>query len=180
MEITAQLKGLRIAPRKVRLVSGILKGRDAMKAKSQLEHLAKRSARPLVKLLDSALANAHHNLGLVKENLFIKDIIVNEGPKLKRFRPKGFGTTSPIEKKTSHIEIVLAERVPGLKVVPEKKREIPEETRPEAEVERETAAVLEKKPQFARKEEPRTIRKKGLFGGIKGLGRRFFRRKTMA
>lgn len=179
MEISAQLKGLRTAPRKVRLVSGILKGLDALEAKAKLDYLAKRSAKPLAKLLDSALANAHHNLSLVKENLFIKDIIVNEGPKLKRFRPKGFGTTSPIEKKTSHIEIVLAERVPGLKVMPEKSMEIKPKTEPESAAEEKAAAVSEKKTRFVKKVGAKAAGRKGLFGGIKGLGRRFFRRKVI-
>jgi len=104
-----------MSPRKVRLVSNLIKGQDVLVVKSQLEYLVKKSARPISKLLDSAMANAQNNFGLVKENLFIKDIIVNEGTKLKRFRPKGFGSTSPIEKKTSHIRIVLEERVAGLK-----------------------------------------------------------------
>lgn len=123
MEVKAQLKNLRISPRKVRLVSGMLKGADATTARAQLEYLVKKSARPMAKLLESAMANAHSNLGLVKENLFIKNIIVNEGTKLKRFRPKGFGSASPLEKKTSHITIVLDEKVPGLKAKPGKKEE---------------------------------------------------------
>src|SRR3989344_4264110 len=115
MQITAKLNNLRIAPRKVRLVARAIKGMDAMVAKHQLDYIIKRSSQPISKLLDSAMANAHNNLGLVKDNLFIKDVVVDEGPKLKRFRPKGFGMASPIEKKTSRIKIVLEEKVPGLK-----------------------------------------------------------------
>ena len=70
MQVTAQLNNLRIAPRKVRLVSGLLKGLDVVRAKSQLSHLAKKSARPLSKLLDSAMANGYNNFGLVKENQY--------------------------------------------------------------------------------------------------------------
>lgn len=121
MQVTATLKNLRIAPRKVRLVAGAVKGLDAVPARQRLAYVAKRSALPLAKLLDSALANAAQNSGLVRDNLFIKDVIVNEGMKLKRGRPKGFGSVSPIEKKTSHIKIVLAERVPGLRAQPETK-----------------------------------------------------------
>ncbi len=115
MHVTAHLKNLRISPRKVRLVSGVLRGMDAQRAQHQLTYLTKRSALPIHKLLDSAMANAYNNFGLVKDNLFIQDILVNEGRKLKRYRPKGFGSTSPIEKKTSHITIVLAEKIAGLK-----------------------------------------------------------------
>ena len=110
MQVSAQLNNLRISPRKVRLVARAIKGMDAMTAKHQLDYIIKKSSNPISKLLDSAMANGHNGFGLVKENLFIKDIVVNEGPKLKRFRPKGFGMASPIEKKTSHIKIVLEEK----------------------------------------------------------------------
>ncbi len=178
MEIKAQLNNLRIAPRKVRLVSRYIKGLDAMVAKSKLNYLAKRSGRPISKLIDSAMANAQNNFGLVKENLFIKEIIVNEGRKLKRFRPKGFGTTSPIEKKTSHIRIVLDERTPGLKANIKKKEErvMSEESSREATDEKAKIVTQERKPTFAKEGK---VKPKEVFGGIKGLGRRFFRRKAI-
>ncbi len=176
MQITAQLKNLRITPRKVRLISGLIKGLDAIAAKSQLDHLIKKSSKPISKLLDSALANAHNNFSLVKENLFIKDIIVNEGMKLKRFRPKGFGSTSPILKRTSRIKIILEEKVPGLKLTEQQieehkkaKKALPEEAEPT--VREEKAKVTAPKPE-AKKE----IGKKGLFSGIT---KRFFRRKAI-
>ncbi len=115
MIVTAYLKSLRIAPRKVRLVASVLKGRDAMSAKHQLRYLPKRSSLPLSKLIDSALANAQNNFGLVKENMRVKDVVVDGGPVLKRFKPKGFGSTSPIAKRTSHVTVILEEKVPGLK-----------------------------------------------------------------
>ena len=114
MQVTSYLKSLRIPPRKVRLVTGILKGRDAVAAKHQLRYLPKRSSLPLSKLIDSALANAQNNFGLVKENMRIKDMVVDGGPVLKRFEPKGFGSTSPIAKRTSHVTVILEEKVPGL------------------------------------------------------------------
>jgi large subunit ribosomal protein L22 len=178
MQVTAQLKNLRIAPRKVRLVSNLIKGLDVTAAKSQLDHLVKRSAKPISKLLDSAVANAANNFGLVRENLFIKDIIVNEGMKLKRFRPKGFGTVSPIQKKTSSIKIVLEEKVPGLKVSSQRVKEEIEEPIPEekAEVkaqEKEAKAEVSKR---IRPEIRKEIGRKGLFNKI---ARRFFRRKAI-
>lgn len=174
MEINAQLRGIRIAPRKVRAVAGVLRGMDVAQAKSQLDHLVKRCAKPIAKLLDSAMANAHNNFGLVKENLFIKDIIVNEGRKLKRGEPKGFGSVSPIEKKTSHIKIILDERVPGMKA---EKKKIDEGKMEKKEDTKITAPTREKKT--AHIKEDKGIQKKGVFGGIKGLGRRFFRRKAI-
>lgn len=180
MEVSAQLNNLRISPRKVRLVSKFLKGMDVMIAKGQLNHLAKRSARPISKLLDSAVANAQNNFGLVKDNLFIKEMIVNEGRKLKRFKPKGFGMASPIEKKTSHIKIILDERKLGLKIEKKKVTAEPSEASKEAvkEVveEKTRPTVSERKPTFTK--EGKT-RQKGVFGGIKKLGRRFFRRKAI-
>ena len=173
MQITAQLNNLRMAPRKVRLVSAALKGLNAIAARRQLDYILKRSAKPIAKLLDSALANAYNNFGLVKENLFIKDIVVDEGPKLKRFRPKGFSMVSPIEKKTSRIRIILDERVPGMKA----EKRIPVETKPPAEIREEKTITAEKKS-FA-KGEVREIKKPGMIGKIGGLGRRFFRRKAI-
>ena len=115
MEVRAELKNLRISPRKVRLVAGILRGLDVAHAKYQLDAVVKKSSWPLTKLIDSAVANATNNFNLEASNLFVKEINVDEGPKLKRFRPKGFGRTSPIEKKTSHVRIILDERVAGIK-----------------------------------------------------------------
>ncbi len=115
MDIHGQLRSIRISPRKVRLAAHTLKGLDATQARFQLNYLIKRSARPIMKLLDSVMANARHNFGLVDSNLFVKNVIVDEGSKLKRYRPKGFGSSSPIEKKTSHVTIILSEKVPGLK-----------------------------------------------------------------
>lgn len=175
MQIKAQLNRLRIAPRKVRLVSGLIKGLDVISAKHQLDFTVKRSARPLVKLLDSAVANAKNNFNLEETNLFVKDVTVNEGTKLKRFRPKGFGRTSPIEKKTSHIKIVLEEKVPGLKAKKAKKQ-VPEKIQETNISEKTTQAkTFElKKPEIKRE-----IGRKGFLGDIKNISRKFFRRKSI-
>lgn len=176
MQITAQLKNLRIAPRKMRLVSGVIKGMDAVAAKHHLAYIIKRSSAPISKLLDSAMANAHNNLGLVKENLFIKDITVDEGPKLKRFRPKAMGMASPIEKKTSHIRIVLDEKVPGLKAKDQPKPKKAEEKAAESvEVKLEKTKIHEKKPEVHKE----LGKKGGVFGKMSGLGKKFFRRKAI-
>ena len=179
MRVTAQLNNLRLAPRKVRLLAGVLGGLDVARAQFELEHRAKRAAGPLVKLLQSALANAHNNFGLVKENMYIKQILVNEGRKLKRFRPKGFGTVSPIEKKTSHITIILEEKVPGLKA--EKKKLTPvepsEANQAVIPVSGEAEKTKEKKSSFTEKNN-RGEGKKKEGGGFKNV-KRFFRRKTI-
>lgn len=184
-QITAQLNYLRIAPRKVRAVAGLLKGLDVDLAQAQLKYLTRSSARPLLKLLNSAMHNAQHNFGLNKDYLYIKEIIVNEGMKLKRFKPKGFSLVMPIQKKTSHIKIVLDE-------LPEEKRKKKEEivakmprveAKPTEEKKKEimTDKKEAKKPAFralAEKETEKTP-KRGAFGGIKTLGRKLFRRKAV-
>lgn len=115
MQVRAHLHSLRIAPRKVRLLAALLKGRDAIVARQHLAYLPKRSSQPIAKLISSALANAENNHGMVQENMRIKEIMVDGGPVLKRFEPKGFGSVSPLAKRTSHITIVLEEKVAGLK-----------------------------------------------------------------
>ncbi len=183
MQVTAQLKNLRIAPRKVRLISGLIKGLDVVAAKGQLDHIIKKSSRPISKLLDSALANAHNNFGLVKENLFIKDVAVDEGMKLKRFRPKGFGSTSPILKRTSRIKIVLEEKVPGLKATPAEKKE----EAAMAEEEKNETAVPEKEAKTEIRERVKPEVKKaiglpartGKKGFLSGITKKFFRRKAI-
>ena|SRR3989344_4874381 len=113
--VKAQLNNVRLSPRKVRLVVNVVKGKNALKALEQLEFISRRPADPLVKLLKSALANAENNFNMVRSNLYIQEFYVDEGTKLKRYRPKAFGRAGEIQKKTSHVHLVLAEKVPGLK-----------------------------------------------------------------
>ena len=107
MEVKAQLNNLRLAPRKVRAVTNLIKGKNVTEALGQLEHFVRRPVNSLKKLLNSAIANAENNFNMVKDNLYIKKLIVDEGIKLKRFRAKGFGRAAAIQKKTNHILIVL-------------------------------------------------------------------------
>ncbi|GBD33857.1 50S ribosomal protein L22 [bacterium HR34] len=109
MAVKAKLKYLRIAPRKVRLVADMVRGKKVNDALDILSFVVKRAAKPLKKLLQSAIANAENNFKLDKDNLFISKILVNEGPKLKRFMPRAMGRAFMIQKKTSHIEIELDE-----------------------------------------------------------------------
>lgn len=182
MQVTAQLKNLRIAPRKVRLISGLIKGLDVAVAKGQLDHLIKKSSKPISKLLDSALANAHNNFGLVKENLFIKDIAVDEGMKLKRFRPKGFGSTSPILKRTSRIKITLEEKVPGLKASTLKGRGPDQSVGAASEAVEEVKTVgpeKETKAEVREKAKPGIKKEIGRKGFLSGITKKFFRRKAI-
>lgn len=109
MEVKASLKYLRISPRKTRLVINLIKGLPAGEAEQQLIHLAKRSKEPVLKLLRSAIANAEHNFQLDKDNLYVKIARVDEGPTLKRWRPRARGVAAPINKRMSHLVIILDE-----------------------------------------------------------------------
>lgn len=106
-------KSVRIAPRKVRLVVDLIRGKDVGQAISILRH-TQRGASPVVeKVLNSAIANAEHNYELDPENLIISEIYVGEGATLKRFRPRAQGRASSINKRTSHITVVVAEKKEG-------------------------------------------------------------------
>lgn len=110
MEVRAQAKFQRIAPRKVRLVVGLLRNRSVDEARNQLAVLPKRSAATVLKVLESAVANAKHNHKLNSEGLVITKAYVDQGPSLKRWRPRAFGRAARIMKRTSHITIVVGEK----------------------------------------------------------------------
>lgn len=106
---TAKLSYLRIAPRKVRLVADLIRGKTVEEAQTILNFTIKKSVKPILKLIKSAIANAKNNFQMNPENLYISKIMVDEGPKLKRMRPRARGQAYRIEKKTSHITIYLDE-----------------------------------------------------------------------
>ncbi len=173
-KIIAQLNFLHLAPRKVRAVAKTIIGMDVNRARFQLSHLIRRPRNPLTNLLKSAIANAKNNFSMVEDNLFIKNIIVNEGIKLKRFKPKGFGRAAPIQKKTSHVKIVLGEKTPGLRIA---KTEKPKENQEKKMEQPET-----KSRKTAEKEKPeikKEIGEKESFGRVKNISRKLFRRKSI-
>ncbi len=105
--ITATLNDYRQSPRKVRLVTNLVKGKKVEDAKNSLTFLIKRASKPLLALLDSAVANAEHNFNIKSENLFVKNFRVDEGVVLKRRRPRARGMAYPINKRTSHVFVEL-------------------------------------------------------------------------
>jgi len=114
MIVTAKLNYLRIPSRKVRLVVGLIRGKKVEEAKTILNFTVKKAARPILKLLKSAVANAKQNFQVSDEsNLFITRVTVDEGPKLKRWRARARGAAARIQKKTSHVTIVLDEITPA-------------------------------------------------------------------
>jgi large subunit ribosomal protein L22 len=129
MEIKANLNYLRIAPRKVRSVIDLIRGKDIIEAERQLKFISRRASDPVLRLLKSAIANAKSNFNVDKENLFIKEIKVNEGVPYKRSRPVSRGRAFPIMKRTSHVLISLSIKE-GIKV--EKKQSTIEQVKPES------------------------------------------------
>lgn len=110
MDVHAFLRSLRISPRKVRLVIDAVRGKSVKDADIRLSLMNKGAALPVLKLLRSAIANAEHNFKLASESLYIKSITADGGPTLKRSRPRAFGRSAPIRKRTTHLSIVLGDR----------------------------------------------------------------------
>ncbi len=105
MEAKAKTRFIRIAPRKVRRVLDLIRGKETEEALNILKFTSGRASPILEKLLRSALANAK-----VKENLYVAQATCDQGPTLPRWRPRAFGRATKIRKRTSHITIILKER----------------------------------------------------------------------
>lgn len=112
MEVKAQLRHIRIAPRKVRLVVNAVRGLSVPAATIQLRFMQKLSALPVLKLLQSAVASAEHNYKLHGEQLWIKSITVGDGLTLHRWQPRAMGRAVPIRKRASHVTLVLTDKAP--------------------------------------------------------------------
>lgn len=110
MSNKASIRYLRISPRKVRIVADMIRGLQVQKALDSLKFSQKDAAKPLIKLVRSAIANASGQKGVDVDNLYVKTINVNEGPTLKRWMPRARGMASPIRKKSSHVNLVLDEK----------------------------------------------------------------------
>lgn len=121
MEVKTVLRNLRTAPRKSRQVIDLIRNKKVAEARAVLEFTVKRSAQPVLKLLNSAVASALHDFHLEESNLFISEIKVDEGPKLKRSFPMSRGRAYPIIKRTSHIILTLSEIKPKTEVKEMKK-----------------------------------------------------------
>lgn len=105
----AQLKLQRISPRKARLVADLIRHKQTKDALSILKNSNKKAARLLLKLLESAIANAINNNGMNVDKLYLAEVLINEGPTLKRFQPRSQGRAYSIFKRTSHMIIKLEE-----------------------------------------------------------------------
>jgi large subunit ribosomal protein L22 len=164
----ARLRYLRIAPRKVRLVGALVTGLRVDEAEAQLMHERRRPAKPLLKLLRSAVADAKDSKKkLEPDRLYVESVRVDGGPMLKRFLPRARGMATPIHKKMSHVTLVLAElptaAAPKFKIVVKKKTKLPPGERKSAKKEKTVAEERETR---------RRDRRPGFF-------RRMFSRKSV-
>ena len=107
----AVAKYVRIAPRKARLVADEVRGKSYLEAKSLLTFTNRRAAKAVGEVLKSAAANAEHNMDADADELKVKTIKVDEGPTIKRYRPRAMGRATMIRKRTSHITVELEARV---------------------------------------------------------------------
>jgi large subunit ribosomal protein L22 len=113
MQAKAVAKQVRIAPRKVRLVIDLIRGKQVGEAIAILRNTPKAASPIVEKVLKSAIANAEHNYEMEPNNLVIAQAFVDEGVTLKRFRPRAMGRASRINKRASHITIVVSEKKEG-------------------------------------------------------------------
>ncbi len=113
MQAKAVAKQVRIAPRKVRLVVDLIRGKEVGEAIAILRHTPKAASQVIEKVINSAIANAEHNYEMEPNNLVVSEAFVDEGVTLKRFRPRAQGRASRINKRTSHITVVVSEKKEG-------------------------------------------------------------------
>lgn len=110
MEAKSSLKFARVGSQKARLVADLVRGKDVSSALKILTFTNKKSADLFKKLIESAVANASHSKTMDVDRLYVKTVYVDQGPALKRFRPRAQGRAYGIRKKTSHLNVVLEER----------------------------------------------------------------------
>jgi large subunit ribosomal protein L22 len=110
METSAVAKFVRISPRKIRLIMDQVRGKRVDEALNMLSFAPQKGALILKKLINSAVANAEQNSGVDVDALFVKRVYADEGPTLKRFRPRAQGRATRIRKRSSHLTVVLDEK----------------------------------------------------------------------
>ncbi len=110
MEAKAHVKYVRISPRKVEIVLDHIRGKKIDEALAILQYLPHKGARITEKLINSAVANAENNHDMLRENLYVDKIYANQGPTLKRYKPRAQGRADLIRKRSTHISVVLKEK----------------------------------------------------------------------
>ncbi|NLW08165.1 MAG: 50S ribosomal protein L22 [Clostridia bacterium] len=110
MEAKAVAKYIRISPRRLRQVINLIRGKDVREAEAILAAMPKRGAKAVAKVLKSAVANAEHNYELDASELLVSRAFVDEGPTMKRYRPRARGQANLRRKRSSHITVVVGEK----------------------------------------------------------------------
>jgi len=175
--ITAKLRYLRVAPKKIRPLAEAIKGLTLSQAQAQLKIFHRQASGPLIKLLESAAANAENNFRIPRQELYVKEMRVDAGPTFKRFLPRAMGRATPINKRTAHITLILASRA---KVIKEKLPRKIGELKP-------TPEIIAAQPEEEKKPEKVPVAKKRRLPQFKirrphlpaGISRRIFRRKAV-
>ena len=106
----ARLKYVRMTPRKMMAVANYIRGKQVQEAIDYLTFSRKSAARPMLKLVKSAIANANVKGGVDVDNLYVKELLVDKGPTMRRWMPRARGMATPVLKRTSHVKLVLAEK----------------------------------------------------------------------
>ncbi|WP_430884824.1 50S ribosomal protein L22 [Fusibacter sp. JL216-2] len=110
MEARALNKHVRISPRKMKPIADLVRGKDVKEASAILKFTPRKGARELLKVLESAVANAENNFDMDVESLYISQVYANQGPVMKRWKAGSMGRANPILRRTSHIGVVVAEK----------------------------------------------------------------------
>ncbi|HZK17935.1 MAG TPA: 50S ribosomal protein L22 [Clostridia bacterium] len=113
MEARATVRYIRTAPRKVRQVIDLIRGKSVNEALAILRATPRGASKVVTKILNSAAANAEHNFEMDKDNLYVSKAYVDQGPTLKRFKPRAMGRADRIRKRTSHITVIVKEGKEG-------------------------------------------------------------------
>ena len=101
---------IRISSRKIKIVIDMIRGKSVKEAAAILQYTPKAASEPVLKVLNSAIANAENNLSMNRDDLYVAEVFANQGPTLRRFRARARGSASPIRKRTSHITVVLDQK----------------------------------------------------------------------
>lgn len=110
MEAKAVAKYIRMSPRKVQQIINLIRGKDIKEALAILKYTAKGTAEAVTKVLNSAIANAEHNFDMNVDALYVSQIFVDQGPTLKRFKPRAMGRADVMRRRTSHVTVMVSER----------------------------------------------------------------------
>lgn len=132
VEVKAAARFVRMSPKKVRLIIDQIRGKSVVAADHYLQFVQRTAAQPVSKLLKSAVANAEHNFNLDTKDLVVKQVTANEGPIIKRYRPRAFGRAGMIRKRTTHIEMTLTSTTGAKSATVKKPKAAPEQAKPVA------------------------------------------------